>query len=361
MNILFDIGHPGHVHLLKHSIHILKTKGHSVYITVKDIPVVKRLLESEGLDFIDLGKKKRSILGKAIFQLYYNFKVASIVSKYKIEIGVGSSLTLPQVSRLTKMRSVILDDDDDEVQPFFKVFAYPFADIILTPDVIKRHNNKTFYYPGSHELAYLHPKRFAPDVNVIHKLGLKEEDVFFVLRFVALKGHHDIGQQGISLDQKRSLVNYLKTKGRIFISSEDPVEKEFEKYRLTISPEEIHSLLYYATLFLGDSQTMTSEAAILGTPALKCNTFSGRLSVPNELEDKYKLCYAYTPLQFERFLNHAGELLNQKDIKKEWRLKRNDLIRDKIDVTEFLVWFIENWQVNKERIVVSPEFWKQFK
>ena len=60
---------------------------------------------------------------------------------------------------------------------------------------------------------------------------------------------------------------------------------------MPIPPESIHSLLYYAKMFIGDSQTMTTEAAILGTPALKCNTFAGKLSVPNELEEKYNLCY----------------------------------------------------------------------
>jgi len=55
----------------------------------------------------------------------------------------------------------------------------------------------------------------------------------------------------------------------------------------------MHSLLYYATMFIGDSQTMTSEAAMLGTPSLKLNSFAGKLSVPNELEQKYQLCYSF--------------------------------------------------------------------
>jgi len=38
---------------------------------------------------------------------------------------------------------------------------------------------------------------------------------------------------------------------------------------------------------------MTSEAAMLGTPSLKLNSFAGKLSVPNELEQKYQLCYSF--------------------------------------------------------------------
>jgi len=105
-----------------------------------------------------------------------------------------------------------------------------------------------------------------------------------LLRFNAFKAHHDIGAKGLSIENKRKLIAYLETKGKVYITSERNIDEEFKKYQLLLSPEKVHSLIYYATMLIGDSQTMTSEAAILGTPALKCNTFAGKLSVPNELE-----------------------------------------------------------------------------
>ena len=42
-------------------------------------------------------------------------------------------------------------------------------------------------------------------------------------------------------------------------------------------------------MFIGDSQTMTSEAAVLGVPSLRCNSFAGRISYINEQEFKYGL------------------------------------------------------------------------
>ena len=82
--------------------------------------------------------------------------------------------------------------------------------------------------------------------------------------------------------------------------------------------------MYFATMLVGDSQTMTTEATLIGVPALKCNTFAGELSVPNEIENKYDLCYAYKPEQFELMLLKSEELLARSDLKEEWYNKRTN-------------------------------------
>jgi predicted glycosyltransferase len=122
------------------------------------------------------------------------------------------------------------------------------------------------------------------------------------------------------------------------------VEPEFEPYRLPVPPEEIHSLMAYSSMFVGDSQTMTSEAAILGVPALKCNTFAGRLSVPNMLENKYSLCYAYLPERFEDMLAKIRSLLDMpsESLRAEWQAKRQQMLHEMIDPTEFFINHIEH-------------------
>ena len=119
--------------------------------------------------------------------------------------------------------------------------------------------------------------------------------------------------------------------------------------------------MYYATMFVGDSQTMTSEAAVLGTPAVKCNSFAGRLSVPNELEQRYGLCYSFLPEQQEVFFAKIEELLAMPDLKGEWQLRRQRMLADKIDYTRFLVWFVENYPQSRQTIIEQPEFQSQFR
>lgn len=345
MNILIDIGHPGHVHLLHGVAEEMKKRGHKVFYSVRDIPVAKRLMEHYGMTpWVDLGGKKDSLLGKAQTVFSQDMQLLRFVRRNHIDLGLSSGLVLSHVSRLTKMKSFMFDDDDDAAEPLVTKYGHPLTDIVFTPDCIHRKTKHAVYYAGTHELAYLHPNRFTPDPSVLQHAGLAEGERFFIMRFVALKGHHDVGQAGLSLEQKRALVDLLKTHGRVIITSERAVEPEFEPYRLPVPPEEIHSLMAYSSMFVGDSQTMTSEAAVLGVPALKCNTFAGRLSVPNMLENKYNLCHAYLPERFEDMLAKIRSLLDMpsESLRAKWHAKRQRMLQEMIDPTEFFINHIEH-------------------
>jgi uncharacterized protein len=363
LRVLIDIGHPGHVHLYRNIYHELVSDGHKVWVTVKDIPIMTTLLEKYGMDYTVLGKKVDSLIGKAITQLKYNFLVARLVKKNQINIGVGSSITLAHVSKCTAMKSVILDDDDDAVQPLFVKFAHPFADSLLSPSALigRRKRADTIFYSGYHELAYLHPNVFKPDSSILKELHLGKEEPYFILRFNIFKAHHDVGVKGLDLSQKIELVNLLKSRGRILITTEREIEPALEKYQLRISPEKIHSLLYYASLFLGDSQTMASEAAILGTPSIRLNSLVGELALHEELELKYNLTYGFRPNDFGLLVKKVNELLESPNTKSEWQLRRNTLISEKIDTTSFLVWFIKNYPSSMETMRENPEYQLRFR
>lgn len=347
MKILIDIGHPGHVHLLHHTVNELRQRGHQLFFMVRDIPVAKRLMECYGMTpYLDLGGKKDSLTGKAWTVFRQDSRTLHFVLQHHIDLGLSSGLVLSHVSCLTRMRAFMFDDDDDPAEPLIVKFGHPMTDVVFTPNCIQRKTKHAVYYAGTHELAYLHPKRFTPDPMVLKHAGMEEGERFFIMRFVALKGHHDIGQQGLTLEQKRALVELLKLHGRLIITSERAIEPEFEQYRLPVPPEEIHSLMAYSSMFLGDSQTMTSEAAVLGVPALKCNTFAGRLSVPNMLEQRYQLCYAYTPDRFDDLYDHVQRLLSMPPnaLRSEWQVKREKMLAEMIDPTDFFVNYIEQYE-----------------
>lgn len=347
MNILIDIGHPAHVHLMRHTIADLQRDGHSVVVTAKDVQIIKQLLEHYGIPYINLGRKGTGLVGKMLKQLTFNFKLWHIAVTHHIDIATGTSLTIPIVSRFCRMKSINMDDDDDEVQMQSVCFSHPFSNVRLTPMALQGHRRSkhAVFYNGTHELAYLHPNRFQPDPNVLAHAGLQPGERFFVLRLVAFAAYHDGGEHGLSTAQLHNLIDQLKPHGRIIISSEKPLHGDFEQYRLPVPPWEIHSLMSYSSLFVGDSQTMTSEAAVLGVPSFKCNTFAGRLSVPNMLENRYGLCYAYTPDRFGEMLNHIQQLLARKPekLKNEWQAKRQQMLEEMIDPTEFFVNYIEKF------------------
>ena len=130
---------------------------------------------------------------------------------------------------------------------------------------------------------------------------------------------------------------------RTLLKSGGELEPEFEKYRIPASPEKIFDLLYYATLLIGDTQTMTTEAGLLGTPAIRCNSFVGPDDMSNfiELEHKYDLIYSFR--RSDEAIQKAVGLLKQSDIKERWVDKRKKLFDDKIDVTRFVVNFVEDF------------------
>jgi len=309
MNILIDIAHPAHVHLIKNTYYELINKGHKVIVTVKDIPSAIQLLNIFEIPFIYLGGKSDSLIGKAFLQLKFNYLLWQVVVREKINIAFGSSLTIAQLSKYTKVKSIILDDDDDDVEPLFVKYAHPAADHILSPACTIRRTQKMIGYSGYHELAYLHPNRFNPDESVLSEIGVQPGEKYFILRFNAFKAHHDVGVQGLSLENKRQLISLLERHGKVFITTERNIDDEFKPYQLKVSPDKAHSLMYYATMLVGDSQTMTSEAAVLGTPAIRCNTFVRRISYLEEEEFKYNLTYGFLPENSDSLFLKINELL----------------------------------------------------
>jgi uncharacterized protein len=357
MNILIDIGHPAHVHLFRNFYTEMSKRGHYIIVSVKEIPSAIHLLDLYGIPYFITGKRGVSIAGKAVSQISHNLNILSLVREKKISIGIGSSISIAHVSRLTKMFSIILDDDDDEVEPLMTRFGHPFAHLLLSPEALagKRKKKSTFYYPGYHELAYLHPDRFKPDSNVLAEVGLSKGEPFSIMRFSAFKAHHDIGIRGLSAEQKLFLIKLLLQAGKVFITSENEIEPGIEQFRLKISPQKIHSLMSFAKMFIGDSQTMASEAAVLGIPSLRCNSFAGRISYLVEQEDKYGLTFSFHPSEFNLLVDKLNMLLSMNNLSSEWQRRKERMLIDKLDITTFLVWLVENHPSSTKRLLHKPD------
>lgn len=361
MNILIDIGHPAHVHLYRNTYFELQKRGHMVSVTVKDIPIAKKLLEHYGIPYLSIGEKYDSLLSKGWGQLKNNLSIWRFVRKNKIELGLGTSMTLAHISAVTKMKSIILDDDDDAVEPLFVKYGHPFCDVVLSPQRTPRKTPKAIFIDSYHELAYLHPNHFTPNPEVLNYAGLKQGEPYFILRFNAFKAHHDKGEGGLSIEYKRKLVKMLSAHGKVFITTERNIDKEFKEYQLSIPPEKIHSFIYYATMLVGDSQTMTSEAAVLGTPAIRCNTFVDRIHYLNEEEKCYGLTYGFHLDELEQMFKKIEELISMSDLKTEWKYRREKLLNEKIDYTKFLTWFVENYPESEKIMRENPDYQLKFK
>ncbi len=341
MKFLVDIGHPGHVHLFKNFIWNMEKKGHIVLITAKDKDVAIQLLNAYGFEYKTVGKYGKSTLSKIKDMISIDYNVYNIAKKFKPDVLTGvSAVNATQVSALLR-KSCIVFDDTEHASMEHRLYV-PFASAICTPSCFKKDlGRKQVRFNGYNELAYLHPNYFKPNPEVLDELNLSTDDKFIILRFVSWTATHDIGQKGFSLESKIKVVKELEKYAKVFITSEAKLEMDLEKYRITISPEKMHDLLHYATLYIGEGATMATESAILGTPSIYISSLVGTMGNFIELENDYKLVYSFKT--HEDGINKAFELLKNPNLKQEWAKKREKLSNDKIDVTKFMVDFIENY------------------
>ncbi len=347
MNILIDIGHPCHVHMFKCFYHEM-IKKHNVVVTISDTKIIKELCLCYDIPYIALGKKGNSLISKAIAVSKQIFNQRKIIIKKKIKIAIGASSRIAYSVIGTKASSICMDDDDSSVEPLVAKFFNPLADVVLSPDVLKNENRKNVIYHNSyHELAYLHPEIFKKEETIKKELGVKENEIFFILRFNAFTAHHDSNVSGLSLVQKKNLVDTLKKYGKIFITTEEDVDVEFEKYKFPISPDKMHQALANATLFIGDSQTMATEASVLGTMNFRCNSLAKSLSIQNEQENKYGLMYNYLPKDFDNMVDRIQYVLDHKKYLESDNLLKK-MLKNKINLTKLIIWFVQNYPNSSE-------------
>ncbi len=361
LKILIDIGHPAHVHFFKYFILDMKKKGHEVLVTARNKDVTLDLLKAYKINFLPVGKIGNTKLGLITEWIKRDYEVFKIAYKFNPDILMGIlNPCVAHSSKLLRKKSVVFNDS--EVVISTTLITYPFADAICTPmDFRKDIGKKQIRFNGYKELAYLHPNYFKPDPNIFNDLNIGINDKYIVMRFVAWKAGHDIKQRGFDLNTEKKHIKELEKYGKVFISSESELPQELDDYRITLPPEKMHNLLYYAQMLVGDSQTMTTEAALLGTPAIRFNTFVGENDMSNfiKLEKKYGLIFNYN--DSDKAFNKAIELIQKPDVKEEWRKRRERLLKDKINVNAFMVWFIENYPESFEELKKNPEIQNKFK
>jgi uncharacterized protein len=217
----------------------------------------------------------------------------------------------------------------------------------------------TIYYNGYHELAYLHPRVFQPDISVLREQGLAQEENFFIVRLVALEAHHDKGIQGISEIQLEKLVEILSSKGRVILTHEAIGRTIHGTEPLKISPARLHHLMAFARLIVSDGQTMCSEAACLGVPSVRINDFAGRISYLEEQEHKWKLTFGFRPVDFDAALIKIEALLQTPQ--QIFRERRDAMITETVNPAELLMQLIDKWPSSLRVMREKPDYLKDFK
>jgi uncharacterized protein len=355
MNVMIDIGHPGHVHLFKHFAHEMISKGHNVHFTVRDKEFEIELLKHEHLPFTNLGKHYHSKTGKIWGMFKFTWMVVRTALRFKPDIFLShGSFYNAFASFFLHKPNISMEDTGNKEQ----VMLYkPFTEAILTSTSFPiKYGHKQVYYEGYHELAYLHPAFFRADTNIVQQLGLKAGEKYFILRFVSWDATHDIGQGGLNYSEKQQLVALLNRYGRVFISAEQELTDEFEPYRFSLPPDRMHDALACANLFVGEGATMASECGVLGTPAVYVNSL-----VRGYVQEQEKYGLVYNFVNGSGVLERVQMMLDDAELKANCQRSLQRLLAEKINVTAFMVWFVENYPDSAKIVSNDNSYQYRFK
>jgi len=360
MNILFYLGHPAHFYLSKSLALKLKEK-HKIIFVARAKDVLLELIKDCEFRTLIITKKERgsSKLNIICTVLKREFYLLWIYLKYKPDILLGTDIVITHIGKLFNKPSFIFNEDDEEIVPLLAKYGFKYSSGVISPKtcILTKNNNKKIEYDGFHKLAYLHPKYFTPNIQTLEKYNI--ETPFYIIRTSSLKAHHDKNKKGLSNNLISKIVANLGKIGKVYISSEGPIPENLIENKLQIKPSDMHQILYYADLLISDSQSMSVESALLGTYSIRFSDFTGKIGVLNELEYKYKLTKGFTIDNEEKVLFHINKsvLIEKSEIQK----RRNIMLADKIDVTSFFVWFIENYPESKKIMDENPDYQYNFK
>ena len=232
MKVLVDIGHPAHVHLFRHVAGELVGRGHEVLVTASDKDVAIQLLGEHGIPYVFLGKSGNGIATKGARLAVSAARLYRAAARFSPDVLVAVSPVRAAPVAWALGRPCIGLDDTEHARLARRLYM-PFVTQVLTPSCYRLDlGPKQGRYAGFHELAYLHPKRFSPDANVLTEAGLVAGERFAVVRFVKSDAAHDVGHSGFSESAKIQLVNALEPHVRVIVSSEGPLARELARYRM---------------------------------------------------------------------------------------------------------------------------------
>ena len=360
MKIIVGIGHPAHFHLFKNFILRNTERGNVVKVVITEKDILKTLLIENNIKFeVIASRKENETLPNKVLKVFRSsINLNKILKEFKPDLLIGCLSQLVFASFLKRTPILFFGEDDIAYTLLQGIFTLPFISYLIAPNATRLgfFNYKKISYNGFQKLAYLHPNLFTPDRK---KVDIKEK--FFILRFASLSAYHDGNAAGINNEIAYKLVKILTEKGKVIITSERDLPESLEKYRFRGNLNDIHYYLYYADLYVGDSQSMAVESAMLGTPNIRFNDFIGKIGVLEELENKYGLTCGIHSSKPGKLISKINEFLNTPNLKQEFKRRRNNMLSDKIDVTAFMVWFIDNYPESVKIIKENPDYQSKFK
>ena len=354
MRYLFFTNTPAQVHQYRHAVAELRDRGHDVLVLARDYGCTKALLDYYELPYELYGRVEtaKSSLVRELPKHY--LRIVRKTLRYDPDriFGIGSFAALAGAVSRTPVVLV----DDTALTRLDHAISMPFVDLIVTPHTFGRDlGEKHYEFRGFKECAYLHPDAYEPAADIREKLGVADDEPYAILRFNAFGSHHDVGQGGFTPEKRRRLVEQLSEHATVFVSDEggEMTVEETSARPFDLHPALLHDALAEADLLVADTQTMVTEAALLGTPAIRSNSFVGDDDMGNFV-DLERAGLVHNLESFDAVLETATDLLEDPEATDRWQEKREEYLSDKVNLTEVILDVAENVRSPDQVDDISP-------
>jgi predicted glycosyltransferase len=339
MKILVEILHPAHLHFFRNAIREWTLSGDQVLVLAREKDCAEALLATLGrhplLTVKTISKKSKfSFLlpFEFLLRMFRLFRMAKVFSP-DVMVGI-MGITIAPIGRLLKIPTLVFYDT--EVARLTNWIAFGLATRTCVPSCFQGDAGPaSIRHPSYHELSYLHESVFVPDRAVLSELQISKDQIYFIVRFVSLNSSHDLNVVGLNSEQKTELVNFLSKRGAVFISTEAPLPKELVKFAFPLSADRLLHALAFATAVVGESATVSSEAAMLGVPAFYLST--SRRGYTDELEATYGLVFNDSPKQFKEALSRIQKVLDDPETHHKMKLARMRMLSEKGKMHQVIV------------------------
>lgn len=310
MRVLIDAVHPADVWTLGAvEDRLLAAEAETLWVSRPGKDSVVELIDARGRPHVRGPRCGTSMPTLARELIVRDWRVWRTVRSFRPDVILTRSPAGVHAGRATRT-PVLYDTDDGHVAGFLYYVAGPLADIIASPTATeKNYGRQHRRYRGYKELFYLHPSRFTPDPGIRGELGVESDERFHVLRLTAFEASHDVSEAGMNRRQVDQVIERLSVTGTVLISSEQELPEDLRHRAIRTPPDRFHHVLAAADLVVGDSQSVCSEAGVIGTPSLRFNTWAGRHPYQVELEERWGLTKAFLLDEEEAFFAELDRLL----------------------------------------------------
>lgn len=320
MNIWIDVAHIPQLNYYKKFIILLSENGNNVFVTVLDRGKLAKIAKNDlkqikNVKVVVIGKhsltKWSAIIDANVIRLFSLFFWAK---KHCIDIAFSNHHQTSIIAKLLRIpRYAFGDDPQSKIYPMFVKYATQ-SHMLIYEDVEKvtLHDDKVLRVLK--EWAYLSPKEFIPNVEVLRKYGVEPKKYIF-LREVTVGTTNYVGQKAGAIMHEVENINKIsytekgeKKQMKVLFSLERKnTAKDYpQDWILLQEPiEDIHSLIYYSAGLVSSGDSMAREAALLGVPSYYLGI---RYTMPaNAAASKVANLQNQQTMPFDEWIHTIGE------------------------------------------------------